>query len=274
MNAFNNLKTGVKLVGGFLLVAAIIVVVAVLGYSDMKSLNDGMRGMYFESTLPIEDLGQADAAMYQLRGDVYKYILLPDEREKVLEAITEATRTANERVDKYRATYLVEEEVQGLAEFDLAWATYQSEVKALLAKVDAGDEQGAIEMLLSGGSASNARKAVAAAIDKLIEINVRVASETQKEGEANFATAVTTFVVVVLIGVAVAVGLGVFTTRGITVPLGKVGRVADAIAEGDLNQTLEVNSQDEIGQLADAFRRMTAYLQNVAGVADKIAGGD
>ncbi|MBM4424125.1 MAG: HAMP domain-containing protein, partial [Chloroflexi bacterium] len=56
--------------------------------------------------------------------------------------------------------------------------------------------------------------------------------------------------------------------------LEQVKRAAAGIAEGDLNQTLEVNSQDEIGQLADAFRRMTAYLQNMAGVADKIAGGD
>jgi methyl-accepting chemotaxis protein len=49
---------------------------------------------------------------------------------------------------------------------------------------------------------------------------------------------------------------------------------ADAIAEGDLEQDLDVRSRDEIGALAQAFERMVAYLREAADAAGRIASGD
>ena len=60
MNAINNVKTGAKLVTSFLLVAAIILVVAAFSYFNMKNINDGMTSMYKDRTLPIEQLGTAN----------------------------------------------------------------------------------------------------------------------------------------------------------------------------------------------------------------------
>ena len=53
MQAFHNLKTGVKLIGSFLLVTVVVVVVAVLGYINLKSINAGMTSMYFDRLVPI-----------------------------------------------------------------------------------------------------------------------------------------------------------------------------------------------------------------------------
>lgn len=76
MDAFNNLKVGAKLISGFMVVALVVVVVAVVGYFNMKSIDDGMTTMYVDRLVPIEDMGQADAALSEMRGDVYKYILI------------------------------------------------------------------------------------------------------------------------------------------------------------------------------------------------------
>lgn len=57
-------------------------------------------------------------------------------------------------------------------------------------------------------------------------------------------------------------------------PLKRLTAVADLLAEGDVSQTVEVKSQDEIGQMATAFTRLIAYLQNMAGVAEKMSNGD
>ena len=42
MSALNHLKVGVKLIGSFLVVALVVVAVAVVGYSNMQSLSNGM----------------------------------------------------------------------------------------------------------------------------------------------------------------------------------------------------------------------------------------
>lgn len=48
MKALNNLKTSVKLIGAFVIVALILLVVAFLGYTNMKTINDSMTEMYFD----------------------------------------------------------------------------------------------------------------------------------------------------------------------------------------------------------------------------------
>ena len=49
---------------------------------------------------------------------------------------------------------------------------------------------------------------------------------------------------------------------------------ADGIAEGDIEQSVTLESRDELGQTASAFRRMIAYVQEIAHAADRVADGD
>jgi methyl-accepting chemotaxis protein len=62
--------------------------------------------------------------------------------------------------------------------------------------------------------------------------------------------------------------------RAIRRPLAQVQHAADAIADGDLEQTISVNSHDEIGQMAHSFANMLDYLRSLAAAAEQIAAGD
>jgi methyl-accepting chemotaxis protein len=274
MNLFRSLKVGTKLIGGFLLVALIVVLVAGVGFVNMNSINTGMTTLYEDRTLPIEQLGQVDAMLFKMRGDVYKYILLADERTASAEALAEDVALIDAELELYRATQMVAEETAALKVLDTAWAQYQLTVDDVIAGVNSGDTVGALESLRDGGQASNARKAVGQAIDELIAINVRVAEETHTQGEATFANASLMLIVATIFSVLLALGLGIVITRSITVPLSDVARAAVAIASGDLDQKVAVRSQDEVGQMAQAFGRMIAYLHGMAGVAGKMAEGD
>jgi methyl-accepting chemotaxis protein len=46
------------------------------------------------------------------------------------------------------------------------------------------------------------------------------------------------------------------------------------IAQGDVSQSMEYRSDDEMGQMAEAFRDMVSYLQNMARVFEKMAQND
>ncbi|MBP7690808.1 MAG: HAMP domain-containing protein [Anaerolineales bacterium] len=83
-----------------------------------------------------------------------------------------------------------------------------------------------------------------------------------------------TVIVVGVIGMLMALAIGFVLSRMITTPLAEVGRVATAMAAGDLNQTVNVDSADEIGQMAAAFRRMQDYLLGMARVAERLAQND
>jgi two-component sensor histidine kinase len=63
-------------------------------------------------------------------------------------------------------------------------------------------------------------------------------------------------------GVAICVFLlAVLISRGITIPIQKFTTIANAIAEGDLSQTIHIRTKDEIGELAKAFNHMTGDLK-------------
>jgi methyl-accepting chemotaxis protein len=80
--------------------------------------------------------------------------------------------------------------------------------------------------------------------------------------------------VALAIGIALAAYLFLAFFIAMTRSVARMVGTADAIAEGDLEQDLDVRSRDEIGALAQAFERMVAYLREAADAAGRIASGD
>jgi signal transduction histidine kinase len=64
-----------------------------------------------------------------------------------------------------------------------------------------------------------------------------------------------------LITLAVALTLGGFLIRSFTRPIRQLVEATDVIAEGELGYTVEVESRDELGSLAQSFNRMSADLK-------------
>ena len=57
-------------------------------------------------------------------------------------------------------------------------------------------------------------------------------------------------------------------------PLTKLLRSSRALALGDVSQRIEFTSGDEIGELAEAHSSVLDYMREVAGVSERLAGGD
>ena len=60
----------------------------------------------------------------------------------------------------------------------------------------------------------------------------------------------------------------------ITRPIKRLSNIADIVATGDLRQEIAVTSNDEIGHLANAFRKLLKANHAVTQLAEAIAGGD
>ncbi|RKX24881.1 MAG: hypothetical protein DRP45_07220, partial [Candidatus Zixiibacteriota bacterium] len=72
----------------------------------------------------------------------------------------------------------------------------------------------------------------------------------------------------------IAAILSFIIARGISKPVSDMAYVAKEISTGDIDHTIELHSKDEIGDLADAFRRLIDYMTELAGAADSIARND
>ena len=65
-----------------------------------------------------------------------------------------------------------------------------------------------------------------------------------------------------------------FAAGALAKPIKKITDIANRLADGELDQHIEVTQQDEVGQLAGAFHRIVAYLQEMSSIARRIAEGD
>jgi methyl-accepting chemotaxis protein len=112
-------------------------------------------------------------------------------------------------------------------------------------------------------------------LDDVDKQNRQLLDEQRKKDE----NAALWTILIAVISSLLALGLGTAiayrTATGITNPLGRLIHVADQIGQsGDLEHTIDVHGQDEIGQMARTFDSMVAYLREMAGVSEAIAGGN
>ncbi|BFU44787.1 methyl-accepting chemotaxis protein [Krasilnikovia sp. MM14-A1004] len=98
-------------------------------------------------------------------------------------------------------------------------------------------------------------------------------------------TAIRTWIAVVFaVAVVLAVLLALYIARLIVAPLGRVSRVLEAVADGDLSHDPDVDQTDELGKMAGMLRRAIGTLRetvtelsehstNLGGAADGLAEG-
>jgi methyl-accepting chemotaxis protein len=102
-------------------------------------------------------------------------------------------------------------------------------------------------------------------------VNLNIPTDAITEGEKTFVLQMS------LIGILLA-ALGLiflwFAAGALVKPIRKITEIANRIAEGDLQQNIDISQEDEVGQLAKAFRRIVTYLQDMSSTAHQIAEGN
>ncbi len=293
MKRLQNLKIGVKLLSGFLVISTLILIVAFVGYNNMKSIDNGMNTMYNDRLVPLEILGKIETGLYKMRGDVYKYIILPEERQVIQGDLSKDVISINDLVTRYKTNELLQEENDELLVFDETWKSYQQEVDKIINNINAGNETEAFNSIKDGGGASNARKLVGSAIGELVTTNITIASQTNEQGRKTFSDSALILLIVSAIGLVLSIALGLVISNSITKPLQKVMDVAQQMAEVDLqtlatefnmmaqgdltrnliitSQMIDLSSKDETGKLAQAFNTIITRLQEAGEAFQKMS---
>ena len=88
---------------------------------------------------------------------------------------------------------------------------------------------------------------------------VVIIPESEFMGQINANRQTTIFLILGALGIAII--LGIFTSRWITRPILDLKEAATAFAEGQFDRTVDLQREDELGTLAQAFNRMASQLQ-------------
>ena len=111
-------------------------------------------------------------------------------------------------------------------------------------------------------------------IDARIENNKALLVTAEEDADAQYAHTRNLIVTIAGAALLLAVGAAIWLALGINSGLKKIKTVAEAVAVGDLDQTVEIKTNDEIKDLVDTINVMTGNLRKTAAIADQIANGD
>jgi methyl-accepting chemotaxis protein len=265
MQVLKQLKISAKLTLGFALVAAIVVIVGVIGMADVAKVNDMLNTMYDDNLIPITMVAKANvrALEHNRALDVY---VIESEKTKMDElgrTMTEFEEKLHERLDTYRKTTLSEKEAELLKAFDAAWPIYLQNAKEVMAFSYEGNNKDAIA-LMRGKAGASFEKAHEV-LWQLIEVNADLAKKADESSNAFAASIKVMMASTIVVGFVVAMILGILISRAITIPLKKAVEVSERIAGGDLTVQVEASSKDETGQLLAAMKKMLQSLSQAIG---------
>ncbi len=265
MQWLDDMKIGTKLISSFILVALIAGVIGWIGVVNLHKMDEADTFLYEKITVPLGHLTQVVENYHRMRSNIRDVILVktPEERQKYIDRISEREKDMTKAREEY-AKGIVDDEDRKLyqdlvAKDEASEALTEKIIK--LAMSNQADE--AIAFL--EGDADKGYRAVQAAIDALVAMNLKDAKETSDNNATLANKASATMVGIAVGGAVLAVLLGIFVARSITVPLRKGVDFSTAVANGDLTQTIALNRKDEVGELAVAMNTMVTKIKEIIG---------
>ena len=275
MTFFRNLKLGTKLIGGYLSVVAIIMVGTVVGYIGIQTANSNLTRMYNDNLLPVQYLSRVNDALLQIQLLSYKAIAVPEEAKATDQSIRDDLAEVDRQVALYRAGTLSEKEKELLAQFDLYLKEYSDITFATLTTAQTRDASSTIGRMRTGGVQSGALVPLSTTLNGLIAINVQNADESRAQNDLKARTITLLEFGGGLLGIGVAILAGIAITRLICGAVNQSVLMIREISKGHLKLRLNMDSGDEIGDLARAMDQFADNLQNMLnGNLRRIADGD
>jgi len=263
---FSNIKIGVRLLAGFMLLALISVLVGLVGINNAHKINLLADQMYLNEVLGVSHIKEANINLIYIGRARGNYLLAAtkEERESQLLKIEQYSKKLHSELDIARPLFVTEKGKLLFSDFDKSWAVYEKEMKTLLA-VEALEplesrNDNLTKLLVSTREKANIADDLLTALANQKILRAKAAMD---EGTVIYEDGRTVMVSAMVLGVLIGLILGYVISRSVTVPLIVAKDAANKLSEGDLTVRIESTAKDETGQLLQSMQTMIVKLTQV-----------
>jgi methyl-accepting chemotaxis protein len=282
MQWFHDLKLSTKLIGSFCTVLLLTALLGGFAALQLNRLADQADDIGQSWVPQLEALSVLQANMYKSYQLTQQAVFFSNNAQasqaQQIEQIESKLKTLadlqKEKMNFY-ASHLDEED-------KVDWSHFLEKYAALMESQASSFKTIKDNLSDDARARSNAQRQqifddAMAPVQRLLRNEINGSSAAGDKAHATARAANLWIIVTVSTIVLLGMGLAVFTSRHITRPMLDAVNIAERVAEGDLNANIEVHSQDEIGQLLAAMRKMNHKLvdivSQVRSSSDSIATG-
>jgi len=267
-----------KLLSAFAVVSLVVAVVGVMGLRALHHTNDSFQYTVENLTPSIYHVAGMRAAIRLALSSALDAAgaTLANDGARVNEARGAHDRAMTDldaNIKAYEAIPILPEEAGPWQRFRESEQAFRRQDDELWRGLDGHDGKKAWA-LVHAAAVEAADAEVLASVEGQLAAERGLLGKLGVESNALQASTNTQIWTTTLLAIAGAFGLGWFITLSITRPIEKLKHAARRLAEGDVEQTIAHRGNDEIGALADAFRALVSYIQEVARAAAALGDGN
>ncbi|MEF8704183.1 MAG: methyl-accepting chemotaxis protein [Candidatus Accumulibacter sp. UW26] len=259
----SNLKIGVRLSVGFAIALFMLILVAVVGATRVGELQNDITDLVKDKNVKtklandlidnINNVGRYHRNMLIARNDE----ATSREMDRVVEARSGVTKTFD-ALDKFSYGDKGKAALEASKE---ARKTFVAESTKLEGQIKARQWDEALKSF--DGSYRPAFNAYVKNVNAFVDYQNELAEKVGADAEV-LANSTRTLIIGLAIAALLIIALLAFLiTRSITGPTGKLVAATGRMAEGDFNFKLDIDSKDEVGQLASGVQAMQAAVQRM-----------
>jgi methyl-accepting chemotaxis protein len=261
----NNLKIGTRLGFGFSLILLLLVVMTTIGIlrlSSASSKTDEMINVKVRDERLTAEWGKI-IEVNAARTTGAFMVRDPADQKKLEALMAESSGRATQIQDQIGANLQAEELKPLFKQVLDTRKAYTDFRKTVFAAKNAGNLDAAAKIY--EGEMTQSRIAYLAALKSFADRQAALLDQAAIEIQQQYQSGRTLLVMLGLAAIVLGVTAAWWITRTITQPINEAVKVAETVSSGDLTSDIQVNSNDETGQLMNALKTMNSNLVNIVG---------
>jgi methyl-accepting chemotaxis protein len=268
MNWFKNLNATPRLMGSFGVVLVLTLGIGYLAIASLSKSNGRLTIMFEDDMAGSRQANQIASDRLSLGRGVRDAILNvshPDVVANDRSQMFESFRSIHTSLDDMGKTFYSKEGKEALADMVGELPEYEKGYHDLYDRIEAKDVAGSVALL---AKVTENGKVFETASARAIDVKVRRGQEKYVAGGEEYVSSRNLMLGACAISLLAGLILSIVIARSFAQPLAQAVAVLEKVADGDLSVTLDIDSRDEIGQMANALnravRKLNSTMQEVA----------
>lgn len=250
------IKTGVKLITAFVIVAIIAGVIGYVGIMNLNAVNKTDTELYELNTKGIAFVSKAYSDYLSARYNTLKMTVTEgDTREAAIDGVKKYIDDVDATFVEYASRDISEENRKKFDATSALWDKYKEKLNKTIEIGAAGQVDAAFDYLVA--ETTDLAPALQESFEQLSAYNQTRALERSEQNNKTAADSQTSMIILMISGVLIAVLLGIFMTRSITKPIFAAAKQLTKMGNGDTLEALDVD------KFSGEFRQMVANMNDV-----------
>jgi len=255
------LKLGTKQAIGFgiiLVIMAVVNIFSIVKLSNLKGDVDTVTGKWLPSAVGIADIS-FNASDYRILELSHALTADPSKMQFYEKEMDKLKKDIRDNQQIYEELISFKEESKIYNAYLRKWELYLSLHEKAIELSSNNQKEEAFKLL--NGESQKLFVDFNSDLEKLVKISTESAFNSAQHADTTYQLTRDTTVIIFIVTLLMSFLIVFFLVRAVTKPISALSIAADSVAHGNVDIHLDIESEDEIGHLAQSFNEMTDSLR-------------